>query len=51
VRERQPLQRVLYARPHPHPLIAMEQQGADVSELGGGHPDRWEAILGEKLEQ
>lgn len=51
VRERESLKPVLHARPHPYPLITMQEQGAHISELGGGHPDRGKAFLGEELEQ
>jgi hypothetical protein len=45
------LQRVLDSGSQAHPLMTVPQQSAQISLLGGGHPDRWETILCQQLQK
>src|SRR5260370_33894313 len=48
--QRHGLQRVLDSGSQAHPLLAVPQQRAQISLLGGGHPDRWKTILCQQLQ-
>src|SRR5207248_6884932 len=45
------VERVLHARPHADPLMAVQEKCSEVSKLSRRHPDRWEPILRQQLEQ
>jgi hypothetical protein len=49
--ERNRLQRILNARAHPNPLMPMEQQRSEISQLNRGKPDRRKPILPQQHEQ
>jgi len=49
--QRDRLQRLLHARPHPDPLMAVEQPRAEVPELGRRHQDRRKAIFDQQCQQ
>ena len=51
VRQRESLQRVLHACAHPDPLIAVQQQRTQITQLGRRHPDRREAILRQQFQE
>jgi hypothetical protein len=49
--QRHGLQRVLDSGSQAHPLMTVPQQRAQISLLGGGHPDRWKTILCQQLQK
>ena len=51
VRHRDRVQRVLDARPHPDPLMTVQEERSQVSQLGRRHPDRRKPILRQQLQQ
>jgi hypothetical protein len=51
VRHRDRMQRLLHARPHPDPLMTMQEERSQVSQLGRRHPDRREPTFHQQLQQ
>src|SRR5262249_12394337 len=45
------LQGVLYSGSHAYPLLTVPQQAPQISLLGGRHPDGWEAVFRQQLQQ
>src|SRR5215831_11568456 len=44
------LQSVLYSRSDAHPLMSVQEQGAQIEQFFAGQPDRWKTLLSAALE-
>jgi hypothetical protein len=45
------VERVLHTRPHPDPLMTVQQQGSEIPVLRGRHPNRRKPTLVQQLQQ
>ena len=51
VRHRDRVQRVLHARAHPNPLMAVQEERTQIAKLGRRHPDRRKPIFRQQPQQ